>query len=69
MATLIAVKSNKVLTIQEAEIKRYQALGFDIVRDGEIIHHGAGKTVPYGKYEAVVKELEALKAKKAPAAK
>lgn len=69
MGILQAVKANKVLTIEPREQKSFQMQGFDIVEDGKIIAHGAGKTVPYAKYEEVVKELEALKAKKAPSTK
>lgn len=69
MGILQAVKANKVLTIEPREKKSFQMQGFDIVEDGKIIAHGAGKTVPYAKYEEVVKELEALKAKKAPSTK
>ena len=69
MAELQAVKGNKVLTIDPQEKKYFITQGFDILEGGKTIAHGAGKTVPYAKYEEVVKELEALKAKKAPSTK
>lgn len=64
---LRAKKANKVLTIDEAEEKTYQTLGYDIYTvdskgKEELKAHGAGKTVPIAKYEALEKELEELKA-------
>jgi len=57
-----AVKENKVYTITKTEQKSYQDQGFDIYDDdGEMIAHGRGKTVPYEKYEELLKENEALK--------
>jgi len=66
---LRAIKANKVLTIADEQEAYYQSIGFDIysvdAKGKETLKaHGAGKTVPYDKYEKVVKELEALKAKK-----
>ncbi|GEM_PF-1006941 len=62
---MYAVKANRQYTITEAEIKGYQAQGYDIIgNDGEVLQHGAGKTVPYAKYRALQNELEALKAAK-----
>lgn len=50
-----ASKGNKVYTIDETQKKSYVVQGFDILDDnGEIIQHGAGKSVSYEKY----KELE-----------
>lgn len=66
---ITATKLNKVLRIEEAEIDTYVSLGFDVYKDGELFKHGAGKTVPYAKYEALQQELEALKAAKDPAKK
>ena len=58
-----ALKDNKVYTIDETQKAHYVALGFDIQDDeGNVIAYGQGKTVPYEKYMAVVKELEELKA-------
>ena len=52
-----AVKQNKVYLVDEKTMESYAASGFDIYNDaGEIVMHGAGKTVPYGDYEAVKKE-------------
>jgi len=67
---LEARKANKVLTITEDQEGYYQSIGFDIYTVDDkgketIKAHGAGKTVPYDKYEKVVKELEKLKAAKA----
>lgn len=60
-----AVKENKVYTLtNEQEAELYRLKGFDILDDnGNILKYGAGKTVPYEKYAAVVAELEELKAK------
>lgn len=57
-----AKKMNKVLKIEDAEADTYVALGFDIYEDGKLTKHGLGKTVPYERYEKVLKELETLKA-------
>ncbi len=60
---MIALKDNKVYTIDETQKKHYIAQGFDIQDDeGNTIAYGQGKTVPYEKYAAVVKELENIKA-------
>lgn len=57
-----AVKGNKVYTIDEAQKKRYQDAGYDILGDSrEAIAYGRGKTVPYEEYEAIRKELEEQK--------
>lgn len=56
-----AVKGNKVYTIDETQKKFYEENGFDILDDaGKVIAYGRGKTVPYGEYEALKKEKEAL---------
>lgn len=58
-----AVKGNKVYLVDETNKKDYQDRGFDILDDdGKVIAYGRGKTVPYGEYEALKKENEALKA-------
>ena len=60
-----AVKANREYTITEAEKDFYQKQGFDIIGDdGNVVQYGAGKTVPYEQYKAVLDELEALKSKK-----
>lgn len=60
---MIAVKGNRSYTITDADKAFYKKQGFDIIGDdGQILEHGDGKTVPYEKYEKVVKELEELKA-------
>lgn len=57
-----AVKGNKEYAIEESQRKFYQDAGYDIIDDeGRIITYGRGKTVPYGEYEAVKRELEELK--------
>lgn len=57
-----AVKDNKEYVIGESQKKFYQDAGYDIRDDdGEVITYGRGKTVPYDEYEAVRKELDALK--------
>ena len=62
-----AKKQNKEYTITAAEVKGYQARGFDIYDGGKLVQVGAGKTVPYAKYQQAldrIAELEqALKAK------
>jgi hypothetical protein len=60
---MYAVKGNRQYTISEANVKQYQQDGYDILSDDgkTVIAHGVGKTVLYDKYEAVCKELEALK--------
>lgn len=58
-----AAKGNKEYTIDESQQKAYQDQGFDILDDdGEVIAYGRGKTVPYGAYMALKKELEELRA-------
>ena len=60
-----ALKGNREYAISEAEKSFYKKQGFDIVNDkGEVIEYGAGKTVPYEQYAAVMQELEELKSKK-----
>lgn len=52
-----ATKGNKVYTIDETQKAMYQAQGYDIVEDdGTVIQYGAGKNVPYEKYETLKKE-------------
>lgn len=64
---MTAVKGNRSYTITDADKTFYKKQGFDIIGDdGQIVEHGDGKTIPYEKYEKVVKELEALKAKQQP---
>lgn len=64
---MTAVKGNRSYTITDADKAFYKKQGFDIIGDdGQIVEHGDGKTIPYEKYEKVVKELEALKAKQQP---
>lgn len=53
---MLAIKGNKVYTIDEREKAAYVRQGYDILDDaGKAIEYGAGKTVSYEKY----KELEA----------
>ncbi len=48
---MIALKDNKVYTIDETQKKHYITQGFDIHDDeGNTIAYGQGKTVPYEKY-------------------
>ncbi len=48
---MLALKDNKVYTIDETQKKHYIALGFDIQDDdGNTVAYGQGKTVPYEKY-------------------
>lgn len=60
-----AVKGNKVYTITETDQKHYEEQGFDIYSDDEqeLIAYGRGKTVPYGDYQVMKEENEALKAR------
>lgn len=58
-----AVKGNKEYNIEERQQKSYQDAGFDIFDDGgKLIAYGKGKTVPYGDYMKLKKELEAAMA-------
>lgn len=57
-----AVKGNKEYTIDESQQKFYEDSGFDIKDDnGHVVAYGRGKSVPYGEYMAVKKELEAAR--------
>lgn len=60
-----AVKENKVYTITETDQKHYEDQGFDIYSDDgqELIAYGRGKTVPYGDYQVLKEENEALKSR------
>ena len=60
---MIAEKDNKVYMISPDQQAFYVGQGFDIKDDkGDVIAYGAGRTVPYGDYAALVKENEKLKA-------
>ena len=57
-----ATKGNKVYTIDQTQQERYVKEGFDILDDsGKLVRHGAGKAVPYDKFQTVVNENTALK--------
>lgn len=57
-----ATKGNKVYTIDEMQKERYVKDGFDITDDaGRLLQQGAGKTVPYERYQALAAENAALK--------
>lgn len=57
-----AVKGNKEYTIDDAQQKGYQDMGFDIIDgDGGIIAYGRGKTVPYEDHMEAVNEIERLR--------
>ncbi len=56
-----AKKQNKRYTITAAEVKGYQARGFDIYDDsGALLQVGAGKTVPYAKYQEAQNRITEL---------
>ena len=61
---LVATKGNiQVSLSNDAEVKSYVAMGYDIYEGSEMIQAGRGKTVPYTQYaEALerIKELEEL---------
>lgn len=60
---MIAEKDNKVYMISPDQQAFYVGQGFDIKDDkGDVIAYGAGRTVPYGDYAALLKENEKLKA-------
>lgn len=62
---MIAEKGNKVYTIDDTQKDFYVSQGFDIKdENGEVIKHGAGKTVSMDEYQAVLAELEELKSAK-----
>lgn len=59
---MTATKGNKVYTIDQSQQERYVKEGFDILDDsGKVVQQGAGKTVPYEKYQTVVNENTTLK--------
>lgn len=63
---MYAVKGNREYKIIDEKHKnKLLAEGYDIYDKGKIVAHAKGKTVDYAKYEAVVNEHEALKAKHA----
>lgn len=56
-----AKKQNKQYTITAVEVKGYQARGFDIYDDsGALLQVGAGKTVPYAKYQDALNRIAEL---------
>lgn len=58
-----AVKGNKVYTIDEVQKDVYQAQGYDILDEyGEVIQHGAGKSVSYEQFQKASDEIAKLKA-------
>ncbi len=57
---MIAIKGNRQYTITEAEARSYQQQGFDIVDNGVIIEHGAGKTVAFEKFASLEKKYDEL---------
>lgn len=59
-----AVKGNRSYTITENDKEYYRKQGFDIIgEDGQVLEHGAGKTVPYEEYAKVLAENKKLKEK------
>jgi len=59
---MTATKENKVYTIDQSQQEHYVKEGFDILDDnGKLVKQGAGKTVPYEKYQTVANENTALK--------
>lgn len=57
-----ATKGNKVYTIDQTQQERYVKEGFDVLDDsGKLVQQGAGKTVPYERYQALADENAALK--------
>lgn len=58
---MFAVKSNKEYTIAPEQADEYAAQGFDIYDGGTLVRHAANKTVPIAKYEAALREIDALK--------
>lgn len=60
---MYAVKGNREYKVTDENQKnKLLAEGYDIYDKGKIVAHAKGKTVDYTKYEAVVNELETLKA-------
>lgn len=53
-----AVKGNKEYMITEGQRQAYQNAGFDIFEGEKQIAYGRGKTVPYGDYAELRKQLE-----------
>lgn len=59
---MTATKGNKVYTIDQSQQEHYVKEGFDILDDnGKLVKQGAGKTVPYEKYQTAADENAALK--------
>lgn len=57
-----ATKANKVYLINESEKDYYTSQGYDILDDeGEIIKHGAGKSISYEEYKKTLDEIQILK--------
>ena len=57
-----AIKGNRQYEVTSAQVDTYLKQGFDILDDnGNIVEHGAGKSVPYSEYQAVLDELNELK--------
>lgn len=56
---MLAIKENKEYTITEADIKSFQAEGYDIIDDnGNLLAYGAGKSVSMSKYAEAVERAE-----------
>ena len=54
---IIARKANRQYIIDKSQESNYVALGYDIYENGQIIRHGAGKTISYAKHEATEKAI------------
>lgn len=58
-----AEKGNKQYTIDETQRAFYAKEGFDIYDDeGKLIQNGAGKTVPFERYQAALDHIAELEA-------
>lgn len=56
-----AVKGNKEYSIDDAQQKGYQDMGFDILDDnGGVVAYGRGKTIPYEDHMEAVREIDRL---------
>lgn len=60
---MIAVKGNRTYQIGPGEVESRRRDGYDIYSDtGKLVAYNSRKTVPYAKYDELLKENAALKA-------
>ena len=63
---MLAIKANRQYTITEADVEAFVKEGYDIYDEsGELVRHGAGKTVTFEKYAQLLGSYEKLMAENA----